>query len=420
MKNKAFKNNKSIQNNVGKRVPSKEKPKDVKSILLRGKTFFLTYKGFLSKTKKISKHDLKVHLVDNVGNLKKTNNPEKYIISEESYANGESHFHVILSYNQRKTITDPRHFDYETIHPNIQTLRNLKAALEYVQKEDRNPLTNVDLLKQLMVEHTKSTKHVYRFLQQHMLKDPFNFDVDQFLEQHDLYKQIYKTNYTKALNLLKRRQNSTCHRYLTTPTLIKQITRELIEESLSLQELTLFDSWPGYQRIVDHINSVREYKCIRPFKTLQPLIVGEPSIGKTTLINELRKYFVLYPMNVSNWFPKYKDGIYQIFSWNEFRLTGKLPYSDILQLLEGSVMDLQYKGGSAIRRDNQLIIMTSNLTLKQHINRKFVDTQSRKISQQNLGVRIQELIVPKGKTLFLLLKLLKKPFEIGELPYENL
>lgn len=44
-----------------------------------------------------------------------------------------------------------------------------------------------------------------------------------------------------------------------------------------------------------------------------------------------------------------------------------MPYGQLLNVLEGEPTDLPYKGGSTLKRDNQLIFMTSNMTLEQHI-----------------------------------------------------
>ena len=69
-------------------------------------------------------------------------------------------------------------------------------------------------------------------------------------------------------------------------------------------------------------------------------------------------------------------------------------------------MDLQYKGGSSLRRNNQLVILTSNMHLTHHIYLKFKDKEQIDHALQNLYVRIEELLIPAHLDLFLLIKLI--------------
>ena len=83
-------------------------------------------------------------------------------------------------------------------------------------------------------------------------------------------------------------------------------------------------------------------------------------------------------------------------------------YPDLLKLLEGLPMKLPTKGSHSIREDNPLIIMNSNLPLKEHIKLKFKKPVLIKQSIQNLSTRVTELKIPRGKTLFLINYLIKK------------
>ena len=102
-----------------------------KQFNLKATTFFLTYKELADSGQKLTKESLANYLIANNPN-DRTLKPIKYSICQQKYESGEFHFHVILVYPRRKQIDRPDYFDYLGIHPNIQCMRNMKAALQYV------------------------------------------------------------------------------------------------------------------------------------------------------------------------------------------------------------------------------------------------------------------------------------------------
>ena len=400
---------------VGKKKVPKEKSQPLKGFSLSSNTYFLTYKGFSEKQgRNISKQELLDHLLhDCVTNRKMS--VRKYLVCEEMYDSGQPHFHVILVFPRRKRVVQATAFDYLDIHPNIQTMRNMKAALGYVYKEDPRPLTNMDVLQQRRVARAKDTSSLYELLEQEMLKDPFNFDVYAYLQAHDLFRQVYKANFSKALTLIKHAREATCNRLLIDKPGFKFIDRALIESQLTPSELQLFDSWEGYQTIVDHLNQIPRYRFRRPAKTMNLLLTGPKSIGKSALVwqqylephlNPINRHCSVYPMGLKDWFPEYKSQVYDLIYWNEAKLTS-YAYDVILQLLDGSPTLLPAKGSSHKKVDNPLVIMTSNMTLEEMIREKFrYNLSYRRMARQNLSVRITNVVVPQGLDLFLLQKLL--------------
>ena len=280
-----------------------------------------------------------------------------------------------------------------------------KAVLQYGQKEDPEVLTNLTLQakqKLLAVNLIKTTP--YRYLQLQMLKDPLHFNVQQYVRKHDLAQYI--SSWSSIKTKLKDMQIAAANLKLKDKLGFKFIDRSVIQSKLTSEQLKIYDSWSGYQTIVNYLNQIFIYRHKRPFKSKQLLLIGAPNTGKTSLIHQIQKHTAVYHMDVSTWFPSYRDGVYPIIAWNEFKLKGGMSHTDLLKFFEGYPMDLQYKGGSSLRRDNQLIIMTSNMTLEQHINFKFKDKEQRELAQANLRARIEEIQIPIGYDLFLLLKLL--------------
>lgn len=419
---------KKISPTYPKKPPSKKAspPMVQKNFRLSSKTYFLTFKAQSKILKKsIQKKDLKNYLL-NQCKINQKLGPEKYLICQEKYDSGKSHFHVILVYPSRKEILRQDAFDFHDIHPNIQIMRNMKAALQYVYKEDPNPLTNMNIIQQKRVARAKDSSSLYQFLEEQMLKDPFRFDVMQYCAEHNILKQIYKANYSKAINLIKLAQPAYCRLIHQKKSGIKFITPDLISEKLNKVELEQFYSHSCFQTIVDHINQIYTYPnkdqtTMAPLKTKHLLIVGDANIGKTSLIYHrgddvdpypgLSHYYATYYLSVGQkYFPPYRSFDYRLVNWQQFTISSdmfpKSAYNRLLNYLDGSVSALPQKGKAPVQRqDNPKHILTSNRTLEQHICKTFTSQQSRTMSRMNLGTRIDCVVIPKGKSIHFLRKL---------------
>lgn len=408
----------------GKEGSEGEKPSS-KGFSLKSKCYFLTYKGISETGEKITKNQLADYLLNHNPNDLKLR-PEKYLVCQQSYQTGDPHFHVILVYSRRKAIENPAFYDYLGIHPNIQTMRNMKAALEYVYKEDSNPVTNMDIIQQKRVARAKDSSSLYQLLQQQMLKDPFSFDVDSYCATHGIFKQIYKANYSKAIKLIKMAQPAYARKLLQEKPGLKLITPELIQQQLNSQQIQQFYSHPCYQKIVDHINQIHTYpnrspETKAPLKTRHLLIVGDADIGKTSLVYHtandqdpypgLAHYYATYYLSVGQkYFPPYKSFDYRLVNWQQFTIDSdmfpKKGYNRLLNYLDGSVSALPQKGRAPVQRqDNPKHILTSNRTLQLHICKTFNSQQSRALSRRNLPARVDCVEVPKGKNIHFLRKL---------------
>lgn len=289
-----------------------------------------------------------------------------------------------------------------------------KAILDYGQKEDPNTLSNLSLeSKEDLIRTNKLKADPYRYLELQMLKDPLHFNLEEFVRSHDLAHQI--SSWSSIKTKLKDMQVAAANLALKSKPGFKYIDRNLIESILTSEQLILYDSWSGYQTIVDYLNQIVTHGYRRPMKTKNLLITGPASVGKTSLFHNphhqsdrscIQDFCAVYHMGMSTWFPQYRSNVYHMILWNEAKLTS-YSYDTILKVLEGSYVDLSVKGGVAPKRDNPLLVLTSNMTLEQMIQQKFNNSASlRALSRQNLSVRIQNVIVPEGYNLFLLQRLL--------------
>lgn len=335
-----------------------------------------------------------------------------YSIALEHHQSGVPHLDIFLSYDKsvQHKLT---HFDYLLKHGHITTYRNLNAAiLEYGRKQDEHFLSNFpdDISALLDLQQFKTDS--YGYLYDQMCKDPLHFNVQQYVKTHQLSKHI--KSWSSIKTKLKDMQIAAANLKLKQEPGFKYINRALIQSKLSSSQLKIFDSWGGYQTIVNYLNQIIIDGNKRAFKSKHLLVVGAPDIGKTSLISEpnnkagrvpLEQLVPTYHMGMRHWFPKYQDGTYKLILWNQMKLTS-YSYDFILKFLEGSAVDLPYHGGATKKTDNQLIYMTSNLSLQRHIQTKFWNEEDRSAARRNLSNRIEELIVPEGYNLFLLQKLL--------------
>ena len=349
-----------------------------------------------------------------------------YRIALEHHANGVPHLDILLVYDKsiQRRYTD---YDYLLKHGDVTTYRLLnEAILHYGTKEDPNSLSNFPTLTDPITHQSKSDyssilqfqkfqSDPYRYLELQMRKDPLHFKLEEYCQKNDLASYI--SNWSSLKTKLKDMQTAAANLLLKNKQGFKLITRQLIQHHLSPSQLSTYDSWSGYQTIVNYLNQMIIYGYKRPLKTKNLLITGLPNIGKTSLFeidlynstNCVEKYIPVYPMGTKTWWPNYKPQVYKLIFWNEAKLTS-YSYDTILKVLEGSKVDLPYKGGSVLKYDNPLVIMTSNLSLQQMIHQKFsYDKSYEQIARQNLSVRIQNVIVPPKYDLFLLQKLLISP-----------
>lgn len=346
-----------------------------------------------------------------------------YHIALERHVNGVPHLDVLLIYDKsiRRQLTD---YDYLLKHGDVTTYRKLnQAIIDYGKKEDKEALSNLPEDKITLEGQTVSQliqiqqlkRDPYSYLYDRMKQDPLHFNLQQYVQKHQLSKQI--SGWSSIKTKLKDMQVAAANLQLKHKPGFKYIDRALIQSRLTPEQLTIYDSWDGYQTIVDKLNQMVLHKGDRDPKTLNLLITGVPNCGKSALVwhpkshppapyNPISSYCSIYPMGMSKWFPSYQSDVYHCIYWNEAKLTS-YSYDTILKLLDGSPMDLQSKGSVSRKVDNPLVIMTSNLTLDQMINQKFGYNKSyANMARMNLAVRVQNVIVPKDLNLFLLQKLL--------------
>ena len=333
-----------------------------------------------------------------------------YKIAVETHSTtGALHLDILLLY-KRSVKKSLNRFDYLIKHGNLTRYRRLnQAIINYGDKEDQQALTNLpkDVSNLLMAKQIQLDP--YSVLKIQMLRDPFHFNVHRWLSDNNLDGAISKTNWSKAVLLLKKQQQIECNRIIRSKPGFKLITKQLIRQVLRPVERRAFIKHKAvYAKIIDKVNEIVTHGYNRPHKTKHLLVVAPPNTGKTSLALKLQEHTSVYYKGVHNWYPCYASNTYNMILWNQFSLRS-MSYPQLLNFLEGTKIDLQYKGGSVLKTDNQLIYMTSNMSLTQHINSRFGSKQSRALAEVNLRARIEQIVLPPKLNLFVLQKLIISP-----------
>ena len=334
-----------------------------------------------------------------------------YTVAWETHqSNGLAHLDILLMYDKpiSKSLTS---FDYllpccpqdlqllpdKKPKINITTYSATKlniAVLEYGQKEDPTPLNTFaydQSIHYLVLAAIK--KDPYGYLSDKLRQDPYNFDLSEYAEQYNLDKFITSWSAVKY-KLLDIRAALIARLQLQKPG-FQPISRQLIQSKLNSEELATFDKHPCFQIIVDHLNQIPKYGSDRPHKMSNLFISGPKDIGKTSLAQILNKHVGCYNLKYQNkYLNRYSNHKYGFIIWNEVKLTD-FSHTWILQFLEGVQVPIPMRYNACSKRDNPLIIMTSNLTLDQHIAKRYSkDPFLYNHAVQNLGARITAVHVP--------------------------
>lgn len=315
--------------------------------------------------------------------------------------NKGKHMHVYLSFINKQRELSLRHFDFLQNGVHVERVKNTECLLAYMNKENEC-VANFDVWRTLLSSSKLFAKTLTRMTQQL----GHNLDDIQVKYAAVLANKPWATVSRFIDEVLRLQANPV--KGLAEQ--LRWIDRSLIEARLTPEELTIFDSDPQFQTLVDYINKVKKFGSEQVHKECCLSIVSAPSTGKTSLLLRLAEHYNNYSVPSDGWHAKrYRNGFYSMWTWNEWSFAG-VSMEDMLTLTEGLQTDLRVKGCKTFKADRPMLFLLDNETWINKYERRFSYLKRQMLSTYEvrlvaLSVRIKELNFGK-KNLFFLQKLL--------------
>ena len=251
-----------------------------------------------------------------------------YLVAVQRHSgSGLPHLDILMVYS--KKVQNPlTRYDYLVKHGDLTRYRTVNTAiLDYGRKEDPSPLGDLDAARIVMESRVRT--ELYAMMKAAMLKNPETFNPAQWLFDNNIDQAAMRTSLFKTIRGVREQQVIVCNRRRYNRPGICQITPEFIRQRLTPAQLVKFHSWPGYQKIIDHLNHIPRWGYRRPHKSKNLFIYGPPNTGKTALAIAIEQHTAVYPLGTrGGWFPAFCSHIYKMLVWDQFSLK-ILPYGDL-------------------------------------------------------------------------------------------
>lgn len=254
-----------------------------------------------------------------------------YIVCEEAHADGTPHLHVFLSFHKRKNIRQPDYFDcIGGKHGNYQVCRSAKNSIQYVVKAGNYIAKGVD------VEQTK--------------KEKTGDKVARLIDEGKTLAEVKEEE--SGYFLMNKRK---IEDYATWVECEKARKSKIDWIPPKLDGLT-----GANLQIAEWI--CKNIRQTRSFKAPQLFITGKPNLGKTSLVEWLKKSLSVYLFPMEEEFYDHYTDLDDLVVLDEFKGQKKITFLN--EFLQGSTMSIRKKGTQGIKQKNIPVIILSNLTLE--------------------------------------------------------
>ena len=289
---------------------------------MNGKNFILTFPQ-CSEKKEVAAERLEQKWKDEM---------KGYIVCEEQHKDGTPHLHVYLSFHARKNFKNPDCFDFiGGKHGNYKVANSPRGSIAYVTKAGNYLAKGVD------VESTKKSKTGDK--------------IASMLEQGKSLVEVKDEE--KGYFLINKRK-------------IEEYAAFIQCEISKKSKL----DWvpPSLEGLTDANKQIAEWICsnirqTRAFKAPQLFITGKPNLGKTSLVEWLKKFLSVYLMPTTEEFYDHYSDDYDLVVLDEFK--GQKTIQFLNEFLQGSSMPIRKKGSQGLKNKNLPVIILSNYTLEE-------------------------------------------------------
>lgn len=307
-------------------TPTKELPKKTKSFRLEGKNLFLTFPQ--TTTTRQEALDALLSLPLKVKGA---------IVSQEKHVDQELHLHLVILLEEKLRTRNANYFDSLCgKHGNYQTIRSLKATIPYVLKEDKEALIYGEVPRFTKDKSELKSNRVAKMLQSgSTLEEVAEIEPGYFMLNKRKIQEYQSWCFQKSQK--------------------KQLKKLVLPLQYSGQNLDTV-------AIVDWLNM--NLSTSRPFKALQLFLSGPPNCLKTSLINSLKRYLMVYHMPLhEDFYDSYSEDLHELVVLDEFK--GQKTIQFLNEWLQGSVMTYKIKGSQGTKYKNLPMIIISNFQLDQ-------------------------------------------------------
>ena len=152
---------------------------------------------------------------------------------------------------------------------------------------------------------------------------------------------------------------------------------------------------PSVEGLTDANKQIAEWICsnirqTRAFKAPQLFITGKPNLGKTSLVEWLKKFLSVYLMPTTEEFYDHYSDDYDLVVLDEFK--GQKTIQFLNEFLQGSSMPIRKKGSQGIKNKNLPVIILSNYTLEECYRKANEDGRLDSLRARLLRVEVDSFI----------------------------
>jgi len=289
------------------------------------------------------------------------------VVSHENHQDGSPHLHAVLSFKDKRTFSGAHCFDsMANSHGNYQTARQLRQSVKYVVKDGDFIAHGVDVAEYLTAaEKGQSTKATVM-----ALKMAEGADLPALNELDPGYV---------LMNLKKLKEyHSHLHLWKLKP------PKTWIGMTTDVSALS-----PALVKLVGWLN--KNLGRPRRMRQKQLLLSSPPGMGKTTLKESLRQFFVIYDHGDGKWFCEFDPQKHDIICFEEFR---GLPLTMMNKVLDGSTVRLETKGGTVVKTSerNLPVLILTNLVKDE----MFTGPETKSASRDAFFDRVEYIRLEEG------------------------
>lgn len=322
-----------------------------KSLILRGKTFLLTYPQNVTKKEEALQRILQFTWPHTL---------EWVIVSEEEHKSGDPHLHVAVHFQNSIYTRNANYFDFICQkHGDYKVSRSLKGTVNYVVKDGNYVSHGIDITK-------FQSKNIGN-------------KIAQIIEKGESLMSIKNEN--PGYFLLHKRKIEDYQSWFVKKTYRPPLPWNLINlEALIGPDLKIA-KWLNKNLFLE-----------RQYGTKDLFVHGPTMLGKTTLINSLRKRCRTYTIPSEDFYCNYDDEDYDLAIYDEFK--GQKPIQWFNEWCQAGEMHLKKKGVTGYLKKKHIPTMiVSNFALHECYSKAYSEN-ARCLDPLIRRLKIVELRVP--------------------------